>query len=117
MITKDNVGNITNSPATYEAIAKDLIGGSTIIGWTDGFNTHYDVLFTLMPSQHGALQGGLHGPYCLFVSIMRVGCFGFYIQNSHPLDMEYIAEKMFLNPNSPTAKAVADLINGVLALC
>lgn len=106
----DEYGEVINGELTYAAIAQHLIHGSAIIGWNDEEFTHYDILFTLMPFKAGMLQGGLHQGRNLFVSIMRVGAFGFDIArpDTHP---SYYAEKLGLD--STTAGKVADLINGI----
>lgn len=111
----DDWSEVINGPDTYTAIADALkagalfCSGSCAVGWTDQQGTHYDVLFTLAPSQYGALQGGLRADD-LFVSIMRVGCFGFAVANRQ-LHEDYIGEK--LNVRGSTAKALAELIKGV----
>ncbi len=113
-VDMDEWCDIVNGDNTYRQITVDLnTHSSVIVGWTDGRSTHHDVLFTLRPAQHGSLQGGLRGPTYLFVSIMRRGCFGFRVaeRELHP---RYIAEKLGDSPESPTCKALAELISGVM---
>lgn len=114
-VTSDRYGEITNSEATYQAIADGLLGeGSLVVGWTDGDGTHFDVLFVNRPAQVGLLQGGLRGGSDLFVGIMRKGCFGFDATriDTHPT---YLAEKLGLAEYSAssTIAKLADLVNGV----
>ena len=110
----DAYRNVVNGADTYHQIAVDLnTHSSVIVGWTDERSTHYDVLFTLRPAQQGSLQGGLRGPTCLFVSIMRRGCFGFRVGGDE-LHRDYIAEKLGLYRESPTCYALTDLVNGVM---
>lgn len=106
---------VINGPETYAGIAAGLrTGTAVIVGWTDQSCTHFDILFTLRPAQHGGLQGGLRGATDLFVSVMRTGCFGFDVRNAAPLHHGYIAEKLHIAEASFTATALADLINGVV---
>ena len=110
----DEWQEVVNDAATFTALALDLKErGSVIIGWTDEHHSHHDVLFTLAPKQHGNLQGGMRGSRHLFVSIMRRGCFGFYIVDSQ-LHPSYVSEKLGDHPDNPTCIALTVLLNGVI---
>lgn len=107
----DGFGEVFNDSDTFKHIAHDLKDNtSVIIGWTDDENTHYDILFTYKAKSYGILQGGIAGDY-LFVSIMRLGSFGFDVvaKDTSP---EYYGEKLFVS-GIETQKKLADLINGV----
>lgn len=107
----DDFGEVVNGTDTYETIARNLkLGISTIIGWTDGEASHFDILFTKGAEPHGTLQGGVEGSD-LFISIMRCGSFGFEVG---PTDTHhgYYAEKLRMYPGK-TTEALAELINGV----
>lgn len=111
-VIHDEFGEAINSLGTYKTIA-DLIrdGKSCIVGWTDQEGTHLDILFTYGASHIGGmLQGGVRSTD-LFVSVMRIGTFGFEIDrlDTHP---SYFGEKLKLGKNVTTEK-LADLINGV----
>lgn len=131
-------GEIINGPGTYKAIAEYLKKGkgSVLIGWTDEHYTHYDILFTYTAmaalSQalngvflttedengkedfeflSGSFQGGIR-PSDLFISIMRVGSFGFEI-NGRDTDPDYYEEKFRFKFGDESKQKVADLFNGV----
>ena len=107
----DNWGEIINDKNTYQDIAQKLKSyGRILIGWTDGFGTHFDILFVISPDIAGHIQGGLKYTD-LFVSIMRVGAFGFIIDNKD-IHYSYIGEKLNLG-NDITIEKVAELINGI----
>lgn len=106
----DQYGEVINGKKTTEAIV-DLIDdhGSLVIGWTDEEGTHYDILFTLGTNIKGAVQGGLKSTY-LFVSIMRVGAFGFKCGcESSP---EYYSEKLGVSGEETLIK-LSQLLNSV----
>lgn len=108
---KDTYGEVINGENTYKEIAYLLKSGrSVIIGWTDEDYTHYDILFSLNVIKEGTLQGGLRWND-LFVSIMRIGSFGFLIDSKK--DSGYIGEKLGLGDNITTNK-LTDLINGII---
>lgn len=112
----DKYEELYNSVKTYNAIAWMLAKtNSCIIGWMDGDGSHHDILFTLEPYQMGRLHGGMRGPDNLFVSVLRIGCFGFDIVRARGMHPSYIAEKLNLSLTSSTTKSITDLINGVLA--
>ena len=116
MVNFDDWQEVINGPDTYAQLAADLRErGAVIVGWTDQHATHYDILLTLYPRQHGSLQGGMRAHSDLFVSIMRKGCFGFDIAGHGPLHPAYIEEKLGSGASGPTAQAIADLVNGVIA--
>lgn len=107
----DEYGELTNSKETYQEIASTLSSwGGIVIGWTDGMGSHYDILFTYRPVVKGSLQGGLKQGY-LFVSIMRMGCFAFDIEQQDT-EPSYYGEKLGLYAGITLPK-IADLINGV----
>lgn len=107
---KDTYEEVINHQETYDDIAFLLKTQSVCIGWTDQAGTHLDILFSLGAKVDGHLQGGVQ-MYDLFVSIMRVGAFGFKIekQDTHP---GYYGEKLGIGYNTTTEK-LAELINGV----
>ena len=76
----DKFEEVINGPETYAKIAEILNRDeSVIIGWTDEQMSHFDILFWCSPRKtwkFGHLQGGV-SPTDLFVSIMRVGTYGF----------------------------------------
>ena len=110
-MNKDLYGEVINGENTYKEIAYLLKSGhSVIIGWTDEKYTHYDILFSLNVVKEGILQGGLRWND-LFVSIMRIGCFGFLTDSKK--ESGYIGEKLGLGDNITTEK-LTDLINGII---
>lgn len=107
----DDYSEVINGEDTYKEIARELgKENNVIIGWTDQEGTHYDILFTFCALKYGSLQGGVKGGD-LFVSIMRVGAFGFDIQNEDTAP-GYFSEKLHIGGGS-TAVKLAELINGV----
>lgn len=113
MYNIDSWGEVVNGDATYDEIASQLNSGKAVlIGWTDGEGTHFDILFTRNPVGIGNYQGGVRRSD-LFVSIMRVGSFGFEV-NGLVKFPGYIEEKMTHRLGS-TAQHLADLINAVIA--
>ena len=108
---KDIYGEVVNGENTYKEIAYLLKhGSSVIIGWTDQAYTHYDILFSLNVVKEGTLQGGLRWND-LFVSIMRIGVFGFLTDSKK--ESGYIGEKLGLDNNETTEK-LTELINGII---
>lgn len=116
---KDEYGEVINGKETYEDIASNIGDREPLLfGWTDGQGTHFDILIVYRAycENSASLQGGIR-PSDLFVSIMRVGAFGFEVNDlvKHP---GYIAEKLGVRLDwglGTTAKALADLITGVIA--
>lgn len=108
----DEYNEVINGELTFKNIAENLKNGvSTLIGWSDEEYTHYDILFTYGTDKYGNIQGGIKYND-LFVSIMRIGTFGFKIdQAKYPT---YIAEKLFHNNLNNSVEKVTELINGVL---
>jgi hypothetical protein len=112
----DAYGCIINDPLTYSGIAVALNEhGAVLIPWTDEMGTQYDILFTrpgtrwfvISPS---IVQGGIRNSD-LFISIMRVGSFGFQMGGeSH---VSYYEEKLHLPPGDRTNLKLAELFNGV----
>lgn len=110
----DKYGEVINHPDTYEAIANNLKAYcNTLVGWTDGNMTHFDVLFTVNVEGYGNFQGGVRAKD-LFVSVMRRGAFGF---EKEKIDTHagYYDEKLGGGMGS-TSEALAELINGVKKL-
>lgn len=112
----DKYGEIINAPETYKAIATVLgITGSCLIGWTDEEATHFDILFNYqiggIPTFAGQMQGGIQATD-LFISIMRIGCFGFEVKNEDTY-WTYYNEKLGYHLGETTGKKIAELINGV----
>lgn len=109
----DEHGEVVNGDNTYEDITWNLRhSGPVLIGWTDEASTHLDILFSLARHQSGNAQGGLRLSD-LFVSIMRIGAFGFEVSESYH-SPGYITEKLFVGPpDQPTAIKLAELINNV----
>lgn len=117
MFKLDDWNEVVNGEDTYQEIASQIAAGITpIIGWSDGQGTHFDILFVkggVDCPNPAHLQGGIR-PSDLFVSIMRMGAFGFEVNDleKHP---GYIEEKLARgNHLGATAKPLADLINGVI---
>lgn len=112
----DEENLIINGEKTYKYI-KDKLNenSSALIAWTDEIGSHFDILFTYKPISPNwdLVQGGIR-PYYLFVSIMRIGSFGFNTENSDKT-ADYIIDK-FRMPIScrDTAEKLAELINGVI---
>lgn len=113
-MTNDEYSEITNSEETYSDIAEFLKkNNSVFVGWTDGDMTHFDILFTYNPLGFGTHQGGVR-PTDLFVSIMRIGAFGFEIEHEDT-HASYYEEKLAvgLHGLGSTGEKLAELINGV----
>lgn len=118
MVNTDTWGEVVNGPDTVRTIVDGLTNGwPVVIGWTDGRVTHHDVLFTIVRDIHGQLQG-IHPvaqripSSILFVSVMRVGAFGFVMEHGAKFDDRYVAEKLGIG--GATAEALAALINDVV---
>ncbi len=111
-MTNDEYSEITNSEETYLEIADLLkINHTVFIGWTDGDMTHFDILFTYRTMGFGTHQGGVR-PTDLFISIMRLGSFGFEIEHEDT-DGGYYEEKLSGRNLGSTRDKLAELINGV----
>lgn len=103
---------VINGEDTYKIIAGLLSSGLPVfIGWTDEKHTHYDILFTYGPDSIGVHQCGLKFDD-LFVSIMRIGAFGFKIDSLK--EPGYVAEKLFLGRLDESVEALTELINGII---
>lgn len=114
--TADEYGEILNSEDTYQFISEMLNKhDACFIGWTDGRGTHLDILFTIRPAYYPEgyhnFQGGVR-PADLFVSIMKLGAFGFNREKAEYMHPSYYAEKLGGGLGT-TAAELADLINGV----
>lgn len=116
-LKQDEYGTVLNSPSTYKYIAHILNEmGSILIAWTDQRGTQLDIMFTKfqvpMLQKVGPVQGGLLGND-LFVSIMRMGAFGFEIDHDNTF-AGYYEEKLAMRISlGSTADELAKLINGV----
>lgn len=111
-MNKDNQNEVINGEETYQDIADNVQGcGATIIGWTPQDGSHYDVLFARFPIFEGTIQGGIQADY-LFVSVMRVGAWGFRTDLESSVTGTYIKEKIGLQGDAES-EALAELINGV----
>lgn len=111
---KDEYGEVLNSEETYKSIAVELKSGltrSVLIGWTDGLQSHFDIMFTLRPTGFGHFQRGIRTSD-LFVSIMSVGAFGFEITDRET-HYGYYDEKFGRFFGEASSQQLADLINGV----
>lgn len=112
---QDEYGTVQNDPKTYKGIVKLLkVYGSALIAWTDDEGTQFDILFTRFHAPFqltGSIQGGLRWND-LFVSIMRIGAFGFEIQKDTDTHAGYYEEKFGREMGSTSSK-LAELINGV----
>lgn len=109
----DDYGEVVNGSNTYGVIASQLLDGlSVVIGWTDSDFTHLDLLFTLRPQQHGALQRGMRGDTDLFVSVSHFGMFGFKVNSENRLYPGYVSEKLGVGGEVTTEK-LAELIEGI----
>lgn len=108
-------GEVVNDPESFKEIAEEIKGGGQcVFGWTDENGTHYDLLLSTQPQYlGGGLQGGVSAYTDLFVSVMRVGAFGFEI-NDLWKSPGYVAEKLRMASDVSTEK-LAELINGVIS--
>lgn len=106
----DESGEVINGEETYEAIAEELRSNAVLVGWTDGTESHLDILFTYTALIYGVVQGGVKRGY-LFVSIMRRGSFGFDVSHKDT-HAGYYEEKLG-NMGAECSEKVAELINGV----
>ena len=108
----DEYGEIINGELTYKTISnKLLVKGDCLIGWSNESGLHFDILFMYQTTFAGAnIQGGIR-PTDLFISVMRIGSFGFQIDNHK--SPKYIAEKLSIYGKS-TAEKLTELINGVI---
>ncbi len=108
----DEYFEVINGEETYKEIASELkLNANVMIGWTDEHGSHLDILFSLNVKKEGNWQGGL-SQNDLFVSIMRVGAFGFRV-GEIDTHYSYYGEKLYLGAVSLTTKKIAELINGV----
>ena len=112
LMNSNMYGEVINGEKTYKYIAKNIKSGQpTLIGWTDEEYTHYDILFAYDIEKDGYTQGGIEDSD-LYVSIMRIGAFGFKTNNEkYP---GYIAEKLFCKNIDSSIEKVTELINGVI---
>lgn len=109
----DEYHEVINSQETFKEIGQLLQANQSVfIGWTDGEGTHFDILFIINPIGFGSFQGGVTTSD-LFVSIMRVGSFGFEIRDTYT-NAGYYEEKLArLTSLGSSREKLAELINGV----
>lgn len=112
----DEYGTIHNSPETYRWVADNLNTlGSILIAWTDEEGSQFDILFTKLKlpiSKLGPTNGGIRWND-LYVSIMRMGSFGFAIEKAPDTYPGYYEEKLTTGTLGSTGKKLAELLNGV----
>ena len=107
-------GCVVNSEMTYKTIAGHLYTNrSCIVGWSDERGTHYCILLSLYPDQFGSLQFGLAGLTDLYVAIMGKGAHGFAVYSGE-MHFNYIAAKLCVEGDTPTAKALSKFINCII---
>ncbi len=110
----DDYEEVINGEGTYEGIAEELGRNSVLVGWSDGKGTHLDILFTLTALRFGSqVQGGIRPHKDLFVSIMRMGAFGFDPEHTDTHGGYYDEKLTGFRLGTECAAALADLINGV----
>lgn len=113
-LNEDEYGEIVNGEGTYQGIAEELKSNAVIVGWSDGAGTHLDLLFTLTALRFGSqIQGGIRPQKDLFVSIMRMGAFGFDPEHTDTHGGYYDEKLTGFRLGTECAAKVADLINGV----
>lgn len=113
-MNQDKYDEIINGEQTYKTIALKLkFGIPVLIGWTDEFGTHLDILFTngAYKEKYNMNQMGLKADD-IFVSVMGIGSFGFY-RNDEDVSPDYIGEKLNLNGKNETTEKLAELINNI----
>jgi len=111
----DEYKTIINDQENYKDIAKQLVEGegAVLFAWTDGQGTQFDILLAICPDvifeNDILIQGGVKSSD-LFVSVMRIGSFGFNLDTeSHP---NYYAEKLGIGTGE-TANKFAEFINSI----
>lgn len=113
-MNQDKYYEVVNGERTYNEIAESLNqNDAVLIGWTDEeetVGTHFDILFTRKAVKTGMVQGGVKGGD-LFVSIMRLGAFGFKIENTDTAPGYYMSKLGFSGEH--TGEKLAELINEV----
>lgn len=111
---EDEYGEVKNCPLTYASVALALTKGeSVMVAWTDGHMSHFDVLFTYKAMRCGKhIQGGVRPETDLLVSVMRVGSFGFEVNDSE-LHWSYVNEKFGNFFGETTGREFAALVNGI----
>ena len=120
----DTWNTVINGQDTYTDIWQSILPGhSLLIGWTDGRGTHYDILFVLGKKAVGHINA-LHPSAIkemhryapvLFVSVLRLGAFGWNLGEDEALHPEYVAEKLNINALA-TAEALTVLLNGLKSI-
>lgn len=109
----DRYYDMQNHKDTYLWIAEVLEKHRCVlVGWHNTNGTHLDILFTIEQAFHTqnvlTIQGGIKPQY-LFISIMRMGAFGFDMKTTDS-SYEYYAEKLNIKIAAP---GIEKLINGV----
>lgn len=101
---QDEYKEVLNSAETYQEIVTNLHErGSCLIGWTDEMGTHFDILFVWKPPTTGNIQGWIRPLSDLFVSILRIGSFGFETGTGTQAHAGYYAEKLNLDQSGTLA--------------
>src|ERR1700721_1568020 len=109
-ITKDEYGQVHNSPETYKALAEalqdyEITGDPQIFSWVDERMSRFTLLLYL-----GDVPGS-HINKLLYVGVEGYGFHGF--ATKHWLDAGYVASR-FKTLGMGSAESLADLLNGVL---
>lgn len=109
MLTKDEYGQVHNSPETYKALAEalqdhEIIGDPQIFEWVDERMSRFILLLYL-----AAPPSRANYRY-LYVGVENKGFYGF--PTTGYISSGYVAEK--LNLAGGSAEPLADLLNGVL---
>lgn len=111
MLELNMYGEVENSKKNYKDIADILSKNKTIgIGWTDGKDSHYDILFKYgLDYKIGTFQRGIRSDY-LFISIIGWTSYGFRTDSLK--DSSYIIEKLGINGEA--GEKITELINGII---
>jgi hypothetical protein len=108
MLTKDDYGQVHNSPETYKALAEalqdhEITGDPQIFEWVDERMSRFTLLLYLGENPRK------HWEQLLYVGVEGYGFYGFPCQQ---LDPGSVASRLKLALGS--AEPLADLLNGVL---
>lgn len=118
MFDIDEYGEVLNGERTFDNVAMMLkLGIPVFIGWTDHRGSHVDILMQYKSGgffKLGNIQGGIEYSD-LFVSIMRVGAWGFEFNKVYK-EPDYVEEKLDMMSilKGETATQLAILINNVM---
>lgn len=111
-MNKNEYGEVINRIDTYREIAKQLLLNKSVgIGWTDEYDTHFDIIFTLGVEKYGLFQRGIK-TNDLFVSIIDWSSYGFNADTIK--EGTYIQEKLRLGNYEKLGEKVKKLVNGVI---